>query len=64
MRIDTSVSYFWTTYHVKMIDPVLFFIYFCSIHTIYRINIAYFSSIRTRIVEVEGEHADHLTTTA
>ena len=30
---------------------------------IYRIKTVDFSGIRAQIVEVEGEHADHLTTT-
>ena len=42
----------------------LFLIIFCSFQTIDRIKTVDFSGIRTRIVGVEGEHADHLTTTA
>ena len=41
----------------------LFLIYFRSFQTIYRIKTVDFSVIRTRIVWVEGEQADHLTTT-
>ena len=43
--------------------PRPLFDYFRSFQTIYRINTVGFSGIRTRIVGVEGEHADHLTTT-
>ena len=39
------------------------FVYFRSFQTIYRIKTVGFSGIRTRIVGVEGEHADHLNTT-
>ena len=39
------------------------FVYFRSFQTIYRIKTVDFSGIRTQIVGVEGEHADHLTTT-
>ena len=38
-------------------------VYFGTFHTIYRIKIVDFSGIRTRIVGVESEHTDHLTTT-
>ena len=37
--------------------PGIFFVYFRSI------KIVDFSQIRTRIVGIEGEHADHLTAT-
>ena len=43
--------------------PGLFFVYFRSFQTINRIKTVNFSGIRTRIVRIEGEHADHLTTT-
>ena len=43
--------------------PGLIFDYFRSFQTIFRIKTAYFRGIRTRIVRVEGEQADHLTTT-
>ena len=39
------------------------FVYFRSFQTIYKIKTVDFSRIRTQINEVEGEHADHLTTT-
>ena len=39
------------------------FVYFHSFETIYRINAVNISEIRTRIVGVEGENADQLTTT-
>ena len=38
------------------------FIFVLFKHSFYRKNLG-FSGIRTRIVRVEGEHADHLTTT-
>ena len=43
--------------------PRPLFVYFRSFQTIYRIKTLDFIMIRTRIVRVEGEHADHLTTT-
>ena len=43
--------------------PRPLFVYFRSFQTIYRIKTVDFSGIRTRIVGVEGEHADHLNTT-
>ena len=42
--------------------PGSLFVYFGSLQQIYR-KIANFSGIRTRIVEVEGKHTNHLTTT-
>ena len=39
------------------------FVYFRYFQTIFKIKTVDFSRIRTRIVEVEGEHGDHLTTT-
>ena len=39
------------------------FVYFRSFQTIFKIKTVDFSRIRTQIDEVEGEHADHLTTT-
>ena len=38
------------------------FVYFRHFQTIYRIKTVDFSGIRTRIVRVEGEYADHFTT--
>ena len=46
-----------------MDQPWPLFVYFCSFQAqFYRKNVD-FSGIRTRIVGVEGEYADHLTTT-
>ena len=42
--------------------PDLFFIYFRSFQTNYRIKTVDFTGIQTQIVGVEGERADHLTT--
>ena len=39
--------------------PRPLFVYFRSFQTIYRIKTVDFSRIRTRIIGVEGEHADH-----
>ena len=45
-------------------NPGLFFVYFCSFsNTIFTEKIVDFSGIRTQIFVLEGEHADHLTTT-
>ena len=41
-------------------SPASFFVHFCAI---IQIKIVDFSWIRTWIVRVEGEHADHLTAT-
>ena len=41
------------------VPSLVSFVYFHSLETIYRIN----AVIRTRIVGVEGENADQLTTT-
>ena len=47
----------------KMGQPDLFmFIFYLFKHKFYRITVG-FSGIRTRIVGIEGEPADHLTTT-
>ena len=45
----------------KMGQPRPLFVYFCSFQT--QIFTEKTEGIRTRIVRVEGEHADHLTTT-
>ena len=44
--------------------PASFFVYFCSFQTqnLQKKTVG-FSGIRTRIVRVEGKHADHQTTT-
>ena len=45
-------------------QPRHLFVYFHSFQTqFYRLTVG-FSGIRTRIVRVEGEHADHITITA
>ena len=44
-------------------NPGLFFVYFCSFQKQFYRKIVDLSRIRTRIVGVEGKHADHLTTT-
>ena len=36
------------------------FVYFCSFQATFEVKTLCFSGIRTRIVGVEGEHADHL----
>ena len=46
----------------KMTIPSLL-LFFRSFQTIYRINTVDFIGIRTRIVRVQGEYADHFTTT-
>ena len=48
---------------LKMGQPRPLFVYFCSFQTQFYIKIVDFSGIRTQIVEVEGQHADPLTTT-
>ena len=48
-------------YKKKWPSPASFSIHFHSFQTIYRIKTVDFSRIRTRIVGVEGEQADHLT---
>ena len=47
----------------KWADPGLFLFIFVLFKHNYSEKIVGFSGIRTRIVGVEGEHADHLTTT-
>ena len=42
-------------------NPGLFIVYFCSFQT--QILYKDFSRIRTRIIRVDGEHADHMTGT-
>ena len=56
---DFSFRYFF-----KWANPGFFFVSFRSFQKQIFQKILYisFSGIRTRIVEVEGEHADHLTT--
>ena len=44
-------------------QPRPLFVYFRSFQQQFYRNIIDLSGIRTRIVRVEGEHADHLTTT-
>ena len=44
--------------------PRTLFVYFGSFQQQFLQKIVNFSKIGTRIVGVEGEHADHLTTTA
>ena len=44
-------------------QPWPLFVYFSSFPTQILYNTVGLSGIRTRIVGVEGEHADHLTTT-
>ena len=46
-----------------MAHPGRFFVYFHSFQTIYRVKTVDISRIQTRIVRVEGKHADQLTTT-
>ena len=48
---------------LKWAIPGLFFVYVHSFQTKYSRKTAGFSWIRTQIVGIEGEHADHLTTT-
>ena len=47
----------------KWANPGIYFVYFCYFYQQFYRKIVYFRGIRTRIVGVEGEHADHLTTT-
>ena len=48
----------------KWAKPGLFFVFFCSfLNTNFTGKTVDVSGIRTRIVGVEGEHTDHLTTT-
>ena len=56
---------FWThnLTPIWMGHPGLYFAYFQSFQTIYRIKTVDFSRIRTRIVRIGGGKADHLTTT-
>ena len=49
--------------HFKWAIPGLFLLYFSSFQTIYCVKNLDFSWIWTRIVRIEGEHADHLTPT-
>ena len=50
-------------YKKKWANPGLFFVYFRFFKHNNTEKTVGFSGIRTRIVGVEGEHADHLTTT-
>ena len=52
------------TFLKKVGQPRPLFVYFRSFQTQYYRKTLGFSGIRTRIVGVEGEHADHLTTTS
>ena len=47
----------------KWATPGLFLVYFCHLQTILQNKNCRLSGIRTRIVRVEGENADHVTTT-
>ena len=49
-------------YFIKWVNSGFFFVYFCSLQQFFR-KIVDFSRNQTRIVRVEGEHADYLTTT-
>ena len=49
--------------HFKWAIPGLFLLYFSSFQPIYWVKTLDFSWIWTRIVRIEGEHADHLTPT-
>ena len=59
----TSKMCYKKVFFIKMGHPRPLFVYFRSFQTIYRIKTVDFSGIRTRIVRVEGENADHSTTT-
>ena len=43
----------------KWAIPDLFFVYFCSFQAILQSKNFLFDEILTRIIGVEGEHADH-----
>ena len=60
---DPSLMFFYFCCFFKMGHPRPLFVYFRSFQTIYRIKTVDFSGIRTRIIGIEGEHADHLTST-
>ena len=62
--INEKVERVWRGISKKLTIPGIFFVFSSfSNANFYRIKTAGFSGIRTGIVGVEGEHADHLTTT-
>ena len=58
------IHFYKSQFFKKWANPGLFlFIFVLFKHKLYKKTVG-FSGIQTRIVRVEGEHADHLTTTA
>ena len=62
-EVDWSFRNIFSTIFFKWSNPDLFFIYVCSFQTQLQKNLKGFSGIWNWNVVVEGEHADHLTTT-
>ena len=61
--LEIFLTHFSYSCFFKMGHSRPLFVYFHSFQTQYYRKTLGFSGIRTRIVGVEGEHADHLTTT-
>ena len=63
IKVMTEQCLVYLSIFFKVGQPRPLFVYFRSFQTQYYRKTIGFSRIRTRIVGVEGEHADHLTTT-